>query len=117
MGGPKECLEGAGLLSHPGVNHRLILNIFFLRSASIFNKGECMEEQYKDAAIVVTIAPSVMGLRWRSSCAVKFLKDGREAVEYLELSLDYDTAEQAKRAGLVFSKLWIDAGKPESLTT
>jgi hypothetical protein len=76
-----------------------------------------MEEQYKDAAIVVTITPSVMGSRWRSSSAVKFLKNGREAVEYLELNLDYDTAEQAKRAGLVFSKIWIDAGKPQPLTT
>jgi hypothetical protein len=75
-----------------------------------------MEEQYKDATIVITAAPSVIGLRWRSSCAVKFLKDGREAVKYLELNLDYDTAEQAKRAGLVFSKMWIDAGKPQPLT-
>jgi hypothetical protein len=76
-----------------------------------------MEEQYKDAAIIVSITPSVMGSRWRSSCAVKFLKDGREAVKYLELNLDYGTAEQAKRAGLVFSKIWIDAGKPQPLTT
>ena len=50
-----------------------------------------MEEQYKDATIVITAAPSVIGLRWRSSCAVKFLKDGCEAVEYLKLDLDYDT--------------------------
>jgi hypothetical protein len=76
-----------------------------------------MEEQYKDAAIVVTVTPSVMRLGWKSSYAVKFLKNGREAVEYLELNLDYDTAEQAKRAGLVFSKKWIDAGKPQPLTT
>jgi hypothetical protein len=75
-----------------------------------------MEEQYKDAAIVVTVTPSVMGLRWRSSCAVTFLKDGGEAVKYLELNLDYDTAEQAERAGLVFSKIWIDAGKPQPIS-
>jgi hypothetical protein len=74
-----------------------------------------MEEQYKDAAIVVTVTPSVMGLRWRSSCAVKFLKDGGEAVEHLKLDLDYDTPKQAERAGLVFSKMWIDAGKPQPL--
>jgi hypothetical protein len=37
-----------------------------------------MEEEYKDAGIVVTITPSVLGLKWRSSCAVKFLKDGRK---------------------------------------
>jgi hypothetical protein len=76
-----------------------------------------MEEQYKDATIVITAVPGVMGPRWRSSCAVNFLKDGREAVEHLKLDLDYDTPKQAERAGLVFSKIWIDAGKPQPLTT
>ena len=75
-----------------------------------------MEEQCKDASIVVTVTSSVIGLRWRSSCAVKFLKDGDEAVEHLKLDLDYDTPKQAERAGLVFSKIWIDAGKPQPLT-
>jgi hypothetical protein len=82
----------------------------------IQQRSECMEEQYKDATIVITAAPSVIGLRWRSSCAVKFLKDGCEAVEYLKLDLDYDTPNQAERAGLVFSKIWIDAGKPQPLS-
>jgi hypothetical protein len=76
-----------------------------------------MEEQYKDATIVITAAPSVIRLKWRSSCAVKFLKDGGEAVEHLKLDLDYDTPKQAERAGLVFSKIWIDAGKPQPLTS
>jgi hypothetical protein len=39
----------------------------------------------------------------------------REAVEYLKLDLEYDTAKQAERAGLVFSKKWVDAGKPNTL--
>jgi hypothetical protein len=68
-----------------------------------------MEEHYKDAIILVSTTPSAKGLRWRSSSAVKFLQDGREAVEYLKLDLDYDTAQQAQRAGLVFSKKWVDA--------
>jgi hypothetical protein len=55
------------------------------------------------------------GAEVRSSCAVKFSKDGREAVEHLKLDLDYDTPTQAERAGLVFSKIWIDAGKPQPL--
>ena len=63
-----------------------------------------MEEHYEDAIILVATMRSAKGLRWRSSCAVKFLKDGREAVEYLKLDLEYDTAEQAERAGLVFSR-------------
>jgi hypothetical protein len=58
---------------------------------------EGMEKQYKDAAIVVSVTPRVMGPRWRSSCAFKFLKDGREAVEHLKLDLDYDTPKQAER--------------------
>jgi len=68
-----------------------------------------MQAPYKDAIILITTLRSAKGLRWRSSCAVKFLKDGREAVEYLQLDLDYDTAQQAERAGLVFSKKWVDA--------
>jgi hypothetical protein len=76
-----------------------------------------MEEQYKDATIIITAAPGVIGLSWRSSCAVKFLKDGCEAAKHLKLDLDYDTVKQAESAGLVFSKIWIDAGKPQPLTT
>ena len=67
-----------------------------------------MEEPYKDATILITTLRSAQGLRWRSTCAVKFLKGGREAVEYLQLDLDYDTAQQAERAGLVFAKKWVD---------
>ena len=76
-----------------------------------------MEEQYKRRGYCSHKAPSVMGLRWRSSCAVKFSKDGHEAFEHLKLDLDYDTPMQAERAGLVFSKIWIDVGKPQPLTS
>jgi hypothetical protein len=69
-----------------------------------------MEEQYKDATIVITAGPSVIRLKWRSSCAVKFLKDGGEAVEHLKLDLDYDTPKQAERAGLVISKFGLTPG-------
>jgi hypothetical protein len=68
-----------------------------------------MEERYKNTTILVTTTASRKGLKWRSSCEVTYLKDGREKVEYLKLDLDYDTAEQAERAGLVFSKKWVDA--------
>ena len=76
-----------------------------------------MQEQYKDATIVITAARSFMGLRWRSSCADKFLKDGCEAVEHLKLDLDYDTPKQVVRAGLLFSQQWVACGKPQPLTT
>jgi hypothetical protein len=71
-----------------------------------------MEEHYKDTVILVTALPSVKNLRWQSSCKIKFMKGAREMVEYLKLDLDYDTAKEAQRAGLVFSKKWVDAGKP-----
>jgi hypothetical protein len=45
-----------------------------------------------------------------------FMKGGREVVKDLKLDLDYVTAEQAERAGLVFSKKWVDAGKPNIKT-
>lgn len=68
-----------------------------------------MEEHYKDAIILTAILRSTKGLRWGSSSEVKYVQDGREAVEYLKLGLDYDTAQRAERAGLVFSKKWVDA--------
>jgi hypothetical protein len=42
-------------------------------------------------------------------CRVKFMKRGREVIKDLELDLDYGTSEQAERAGLAFSKKWVDA--------
>jgi hypothetical protein len=71
-----------------------------------------MEERYKDTVILVTALPSGKNLRWQSSCKIKFMKGARELVEYLKLDMDYDTGEQAERAGLVFSKSGL---MPESL--
>ena len=67
-----------------------------------------MEEHYKDAVIIVRTTPCANGLRWRSGSEVKYLKDLREAVKKLQLDLDYDTAQEAERACLVFSKKWVD---------
>ena len=67
-----------------------------------------MEELYRDAVILVTPMRSAKGLRWRSSSEVKYLNDGREAVEYLKIDLDYDTAKEAQRAGLMFAKKRVD---------
>ena len=72
-----------------------------------------MEQNYKDARIVVTVMADRQ-LRWRSICQVSFMKDSKPFVKHLEFVLDYDTADQAERAGLVFAKIWIDAGKPET---
>ena len=40
---------------------------------------------------------------------LSILKDKQEQLQDLKLDIDYDTAEQAKRAGLVFAKKWVDA--------
>jgi hypothetical protein len=71
-----------------------------------------MEEHYKSTTILITARLADRKLRWKPSCQVTFMKVGREMVKDLKLDLDYDTAEQAERAGLVFSKKWVDAGKP-----
>lgn len=40
------------------------------------------------------------------------MKGALEMIKELKLDVDYDTAEQAERAGFVFSKLWVDGGQP-----
>lgn len=76
-----------------------------------------MQEYYKSTTIIITALPTVRNLRWESRCKIKFIKDAQELIEYLKLDLDYDTAEQAEQAGLVFSKKWVDAGKPTPRTS
>jgi hypothetical protein len=73
-----------------------------------------MEKRYKKTIIRITAEPAG-SLRWKPSCQVTFRKNGRNILKKLNLNLDYDSAEQAERAGMVFSKKWIDAGKPAPL--
>jgi hypothetical protein len=73
-----------------------------------------MVKTYKKAIIRI-IAESTGRSRWKPSCDVTFIKNGRKILKRLNLNLDYDSAEQAERAGMVFSKKWIDAGKPAPL--
>jgi hypothetical protein len=86
------------------------LNIFLFRSGVLINQRNEMKEHYKGTTILITARDRK--LKWEPTCQVTFMKGGREVVKDLELDLDYVTAEQAERAGLVFSKKWIDAGKP-----
>ncbi len=71
-----------------------------------------MEEHYKDTIILITAGPVDGKARWKAICTIKFVKDTREVSQDLKLDIDYETAEQAVRAGLMFSKKWVDAGKP-----
>ena len=67
-----------------------------------------MEEHYKDTIVLITTSPVGKNFRWKPTCKIKFLKGGREVLEEINLVLDYDTVEQAERAGLVFAKKWVD---------
>jgi hypothetical protein len=71
-----------------------------------------MEEHYRGTVILVTAGPADRESKWKSTCKIKFMQGAREVVKDLELALDYDAVEQAERAGMVFSKKWVDAVKP-----
>jgi hypothetical protein len=84
------------------------LNIFLLRSELVTSLRNKMEERYKDTIILISTDSVGKNMRWKPTCKVKFVKDRREVLEEIKLDLDYDTVEQAERAGLVFAKKWVD---------
>ena len=67
-----------------------------------------MEEHYKDTIILISTDLVGKNMRWKPTCKVKFVKDRREVLEEINLILDFDTIEQAERAGLAFAKKWVD---------
>jgi hypothetical protein len=71
-----------------------------------------MEEHYKGHIILITTGDPDDKTRWKPTCKIKFIADYREVIKDLEWDLSYDTPEQAERVGLLVSKKWIDAGKP-----
>jgi hypothetical protein len=74
-----------------------------------------VEEHYQNTLIRVTVNQTDGKLRWTFSCKITFTKGGRQVQQDLDLPLDYSTPEQAERAGMVFSKKWVDAGMPNPL--
>jgi hypothetical protein len=74
-----------------------------------------MEEQYKDTTILITARVVDRKLKWKASCKIKFRNGARLVIRHLKLDLDYNTVQQAERAGMVFSKKWVDAGMPKPL--
>jgi hypothetical protein len=74
-----------------------------------------MDERYKDTTILITARIIDRRLKCKASCKIKFLKGARLVISYLKLDLDYNTVHQAERAGMVFSKKWVDAGMPNPL--
>ena len=70
-----------------------------------------MEEQYKGHIIRVTVEKNNSTFPWKPICRIM---DGtsREFIKQLDWQIGYDKADQAKKVGLLISKKWIDAGKP-----
>jgi hypothetical protein len=70
-----------------------------------------MEEQYKGHVIRVTTEKDNSAFPWKPICRVL---DGvsREFIKQIEWPIRYDTSAQAEKVGLMISKKWIDAGKP-----
>lgn len=71
-----------------------------------------MEEHYKGHTILVTTGHPDDKNRWKPTCKIKFIDGSGELTKDLEWDLSYKTPEEAERVGLLVSKKWIDAGKP-----
>jgi hypothetical protein len=71
-----------------------------------------MEERYKGHTILVTTGHPDDKNRWKPTCKITFIDDSGELTKDLEWDLSYKTPEEAERVGLLVSKKWIDAGKP-----
>ena len=70
-----------------------------------------MEEQYKGHVIQVTTEKDDSSFPWKPICRI--LDGGsREFIKQLYWKIGYDMSSQAENAGLLISKKWIDAGKP-----
>ena len=70
-----------------------------------------MEEQYKGHVIQVTTEKDDSLFPWKPICRI--LDGGsREFIKQLYWKIGYDMSSQAENAGLLISKKWIDAGKP-----
>lgn len=63
----------------------------------------------------VTIEEEKGTYPWKPVCSI-LDGAGREFIKQLDRPIGYNTPEQAEKVGLIISKKWIDAGKPEPLS-
>ena len=70
-----------------------------------------MEERYKGHIIRVTAEKNDSSFPWKPICRIM---DGasREFIKQLDWEIGYETSDRAKKVGLLVSKKWIEAGKP-----
>ena len=69
-----------------------------------------MEEQYKGHTIQV-MTDHHSRFPWKPICRIMY-EGSRELIKQLDWDIGYDTPNQAEKAGMLISKKWIDAGKP-----
>jgi hypothetical protein len=70
-----------------------------------------MEEQYKGHVIRVTTEKDNSAFPWKPICRILH-GTSREFIKQIDWQIGYETPEQAEKAGLLISKKWIEAGKP-----
>ena len=74
------------------------------------SQGLFTEELYKGHVIQVTVEKD-NGSLWKPICKI-LDGESREFIKQLDWEIGYETPDQATRVGLMVSKKWIDAGKP-----
>jgi hypothetical protein len=72
-----------------------------------------MEEHYKGHTIRVTTEKDNSAYPWKPICRI--LDGAAGEFQRLDWPIGYRTSEEAEKAGLLISKKWIDAGKPQPL--
>lgn len=69
-----------------------------------------MEQQYNGHVIVLAAAGPNTKFKWTISCII-LEEHSRKPIKNLDWTLDYDSREEAERAGLLIAKKWIDERK------
>jgi hypothetical protein len=70
-----------------------------------------MEERYKGHVIRVTTEKDKGAYPWKPICRI-LAGASREFIKQLYWPIGYESSDQAEKVGLMISKKWIDAGKP-----
>ena len=70
-----------------------------------------VEEQYKRHVIRVTTEKDNSAFPWKPICRIMH-EGSRELIKQLDWDIGYETSDQAEKVGVLISKKWIDAGKP-----
>ena len=70
-----------------------------------------MEERYKGHVIRVTTEKDNSAFPWKPICRI-LIGASRKFIKQMDWQIGYDTPAQAEKVGLIISKKWIDAGKP-----